>query len=100
MASAFRVEKGQGGKLADKANGFEADGYNLADKSDDVLGIVRAVGVIYDAGAFVGGDAILIDDPFEGASVAEAVFVDFGRGGALCKQLPLLFYLHLGTDTF
>jgi hypothetical protein len=26
--------------------------------------------------------------------------VNLGRDGVLCKQLPLLFYLHLGTDTF
>jgi len=44
-----------------------------------VLGIVGAVGVVDDAGAGVGGDAVLVDDPFKGAAVTEAVFVDLGR---------------------
>jgi len=98
--SAFGIEEGQSGKLADEADGFEADGHNLADETDGVLGIVRAVGVVDDAGAHVGGDAVLVDHPFEGAAITEAVFVNLGRDGVLCKQLPLLFYLHLGTDTF
>ena len=46
-----------------------------------MLGIVVAVGVVNDAGALVGGDAILVNHPSEGAAVAEAVFVDFGRDG-------------------
>ena len=98
--SAFGIEEGQGGKLADQADSFEADGHDPADETDDVLGIVRAVGAVDDAGALVGGDAVLVDHPFEGAAVTEAVFVSLGRDGVLCKQLPLLFYLHLGTDTF
>jgi hypothetical protein len=46
---------------------------------DDVLGIIGTVGVVDDAGAVVGGDLILVHDPFEGAAVAEAVFVDLGE---------------------
>jgi hypothetical protein len=71
----------QGREFADQADGFEADGDDLADETDDVFGIVRAVGVVDDAGALVGGDAVLVYDRFEGAAVAEAVFVDFGRRG-------------------
>ncbi len=66
----------------DEADSFKGDGDDLADKADDVLGIVGAVGVVDDAGAGVGGDAVLVDNPFEGAAVAEAVFVDLGRDAA------------------
>jgi len=38
-----------------------------------VLRVVGAVGVVDDAAAFVGSDAVLVDDPFEGGAVAEAV---------------------------
>ena len=31
------------------------------------------------AAAFIGGDLVLVNDPFEGAAVAELVFVDLGR---------------------
>jgi len=51
----------------------------LADEADDVLLIVEVAGVAGDAGAFVGGDLVLVDDPIEGAAVAEAVVEDFGR---------------------
>ena len=37
------------------------------------MGVVGTVGVVDDTGAGVGGDAILVDDPFEGGAVAEAV---------------------------
>lgn len=40
---------------------------------EDVFGVVGAVGVGANAGAGVFGDAVLIDDPFEGGAVAEAV---------------------------
>lgn len=43
---------------------------------------MQAIGVVGDAAAGVGGDAVLVDDPFEGAAVAEFVFVDFGRDAA------------------
>jgi len=39
--------------------GFEADADDLGDEADDVLGVVEV-------------DAVLVDDPFEGAAVAEA----------------------------
>ena len=67
------------GKLAHEADGFKADGDDLADETDDVFGGVGAVGVVDDAGAGGGGDAVLVYYPFEGAAVAEAVIVDFGR---------------------
>ena len=83
-------QQGQSGKLADEADGFEADGDDLTDEADDVLGIVLAVGVVDDAGAFVGGDAVLVDYPFEGAAIAEAVFVDFGRDAAQGEKVVVL----------
>lgn len=82
LGSQSARQQGEGGEIADEADGFEADGDDLADEANDVLGIVRAVGVVDDAGAFVGGDAVLVDHPFEGAAIAEAVFVDFGRNAA------------------
>ena len=48
------------------------------------FGVVGAVGVVDDAGAGVGGDAVLVDDPFEGGAVAEAVVV--GGGGNAAQQ--------------
>ena len=39
--------------------GFQGDGDDLADEAEDVLGVVGAVGVVDDAGAGVGGDAVL-----------------------------------------
>ena len=63
--------------------GFEGDGDDLADEAEDVLrvGILPfvAVGIVDDAGALVGGDLVLVDDPFEGGAVAEAVVVRGGR---------------------
>ena len=53
--------------------GFEGDGDDLADEAEDVLGVVVSVGVVDDVGALVGGDLVLVDDPFEGGAVAEAV---------------------------
>ena len=41
--------------------------------------VVGAVGVVDDAAAFVGFEAVLVDDPFEGGAVAEAVVEGFGR---------------------
>ncbi len=42
------------GQAVDEADGFEADADDLADEADDVLGVVRAVGVAVDAAALVG----------------------------------------------
>jgi len=61
------------------ADGFEADADDLADETDDVLVGVGAVGVGGDAGAFVGLDAVLVNHPFEGAPVAEAVVKCFRK---------------------
>ena len=63
---------------------FEGDGDDLADEAEDVFGIVGAVGVVDDTGAGVGGDAVLIDDPFEGGAVAEAIVV--GGGGDAVEE--------------
>jgi hypothetical protein len=35
-----------------------------------------------DSGALVGGDLVLVDNPLEGRTVAEAVLEDFGRDAA------------------
>jgi hypothetical protein len=52
---------------------FERDGDDLADEAEDVFGIVLAVGVVDDAGAGVGGDAVLVDDPLQRGAVAKAI---------------------------
>jgi hypothetical protein len=62
------VERGEGG---DELLGFEGDGDDLADEAEDVLGVVGAVGVVDDARAGVGGDPVLVDDPFEGGDAAQ-----------------------------
>ena len=43
------------------------------------LRVVLAVGVVDDAGAFVGGDLVLVDDPLERGAIAEAVVEGGGR---------------------
>jgi hypothetical protein len=68
--SGGEVEGGEGG---DDLLGFEGDGNDLADEAEDVAFVIFAVGVVGDAGAGVGGDAVLVDDPVEGRAVAEAV---------------------------
>jgi len=65
-----------GSETVDDLDRFEADAGDLADEADDVLGVILAIGVGDDAGAFVGGDLVLVDDPFEGGAVAEAVVID------------------------
>lgn len=60
---------------------FERDSDDLADEAEDVLGVTFAVGIIDDARAGIGRDAVLVDDPFEGRAVAEAV-VKCGGGNA------------------
>ena len=47
-------------------DGFEADGYYLFDEAEDVGFVVEVVGVVGDAAAFVGFDAVLVYDPIEG----------------------------------
>lgn len=58
----------------------------MADKADDVFFIIRVVGVAGDAAAFVGADLVLVDDPIEGAAIAEAVVEDFGWNFRECEQ--------------
>ena len=56
----------------DDFDGFDADADDLADEADDVFGVVGVVGVGADGGALVLLDVVLVDDPIEGAAVAEA----------------------------
>jgi hypothetical protein len=85
MTSGEPTEPGQRPRLTivgqgvDDGYGFQADADDLADQADDVLGIVVAVGVAGDAAALVGADLVLIDDPFQGTAVAQAVFQGGGR---------------------
>jgi hypothetical protein len=74
-------------ELPNKLDCFEADGDHLADEADDVFRIVGAVRVVDDAGAGVGGDAVLVDDPLKGAAVAEFVFVNVGRDAAEGEEI-------------
>ena len=67
--------------------GFERDGDDLADEAEDVSGVVGAVGVVDDAGAGVYGDAVLVDDPFEGGAVAEAVVEGGGWDAAQGEEV-------------
>ena len=56
---------------------FQVQADDLADQARDIVRVAGAVGVVDDAAAGVGFDAVLVDDPFEGGAVAEAV----GEGG-------------------
>jgi hypothetical protein len=67
--------------------GFEGDGDDLGDEAEDVVGVVGTVGVVDDAGAGVGGDAVLVDDPIEGGAVAEAVVECSGGDAAKEKEV-------------
>jgi hypothetical protein len=49
----------------------------LPDETDDVLRIVIAIWIACNAGAVVGADLVLVDDPVEGGAVAEAIVEDF-----------------------
>lgn len=73
---------GKPSQVVNQPNRLKRNGNHLADEANDVLGIVGAVRVVDDVGALVGRDAVLINDRFEGAAIAEAVFVDFGRDAA------------------
>ena len=57
------------GEFVYEADGFQAYGDYLAYEADYVFGVFFAVGVVDYAAAFVGGDLVLVDDPFEGAAV-------------------------------
>ena len=88
----------------DDLDRFHADADDLSDEADDVLGVVGVVGVGAEAGAFVLLDAVLIDDPFDGAGVAEAVVEDLrgdaGQGERVVDldRLLVLAQAHLVDD--
>lgn len=67
------------GEVSDDVYGLDAEADDLADEADDVFGVVGVVGVGADAAALVLLDAVLVDDAFEAAAVAEAVVEDLGR---------------------
>lgn len=81
------------GEGVDDFHGFEANADDLADEADDVFFIIGVVGVAGDAAAFVGADLVLVDDPIEGAVVAEAVLEDRGRDFGECERVV---HLELG----
>ena len=86
----------KGGEAGDETLRFEGDGDDLGDEAEDVFWIVLAVGVVDDAGARVGGDAVLVDHPFEGGTVAETVVEGGGRDAAegeevVVAELGLVF---------
>ena len=53
------------------------------------MGVVGAVGIVHDAAAFVGFDAVLVNDPFGGGAVAEAAVEGFGGVPSTARR-PLL----------
>ena len=69
----------QGRQALDNLHRLEADGDDLGDEAEDVPGVVGAIGVVGDAAAFVRADLVLVNDPFEGGTVPEPVFVSLGR---------------------
>jgi hypothetical protein len=68
-----------GGQSVHDFHRFDAHADDLADEADDVLFIVGVIGVAGDAATLVGADLVLVDDPIEGAAIAEAVVEDLGR---------------------
>ena len=80
---------------------LQADADHLADEAQDVLRVVGAVGVVDDAAAFVGFDAVLVDHPFEDGAVAEAVGEGGGNSAGLsvaAGTLSTLSARHKGTN--
>jgi hypothetical protein len=84
---------GKPSQVVNQPNRLKRNGNHLADEANDVLGIVGAVRVVDDVGALVGRDAVLINDRFEGAAIAEAVFVDFGRDAAEGEEAAIPYSL-------
>jgi len=80
--SLFLWQQWKGIEAVEEFYRLDAYGYDLADEADDVFGVVFAVGIVDNAGAGIGGDAILVHDPFEDGVIIEAVFVDLGRNAA------------------
>ena len=68
----------EGGQGFDKLNAFKAHANDLAHEAHDVFGVIGAVGVGADAAVLVLRHLVLVNHPFEGAAVAQAVFKGFG----------------------
>ena len=66
---------------------LQADCDHLADEAHDVLRVIRAVRIVDNAAALVGADLVLIDDPVQGRTIAQAVFEDFGRNPAESQEI-------------
>lgn len=77
----------QFGEGGDDLDGFEADSDDLTDEAENIFAIVLAIWIIGDAAAFVGGDLVLVDDPFEGGAVAKTVIVGFRRDAGEREEL-------------
>lgn len=87
MSSGGLLTEIEGGEAGDDCSRFEGDGDDLSDEAQYIFVVVGAVGVVDDAGAGVDGDAVLVDDPFQGGAVAEAVVEDGGRDAAQGKEV-------------
>ena len=61
------------------SHSLNADAYHLPDEPDDVFLVVRPVRVGRDAAAVVFAHLVLVDDPFQGAAVAEPIIERLGR---------------------
>ena len=58
--------------------GLETNADYLAEQAGDVWFVVLAIGIVSNAAAVVGSDLILVDHPFQGGAVAQAVCEGFG----------------------
>jgi len=67
----------EGGQGFYELNGFQAHANDLAREAHDVFGVVGAVGVGADAAVLVFRHLVLVNHPFEGAAIAQAVFKGF-----------------------
>lgn len=80
----FRPE-GKARQFFDDRDCFQRYGDDFSDQLEDVFGIVLVIGIIDDSRPFVGGDAILVDDPVESGAIAQPVFKNFWRDAAECE---------------
>ena len=72
----------EGGQGIYELNGFKANANDLAHQAHDVFGVARAVGVGADAAVLVFRHLVLVNHPFEGAAIAQAVFKGLGWDAA------------------
>ena len=77
----------EGGHGIYKLDGFQAYANHLGNQAHDVFGVVGTVRVGADAAVLVLRHLVLVNHPFEGAAIAQAVFKGFGWDAAKRERI-------------